>query len=112
MTQEPANTEQSDMLIFLTESNRVRAIGAIEIVSDVCLTIAIVCKERRVVGEREVQPGDSLPFESGSRSADGPHAGDMLIVVDIADADAPAKRNTPAVADIPIVDDIEEGCTG
>src|SRR6185437_9868635 len=109
VTEEPTNAEQADMLAFLAESNRIGAIGAIEVIPDVCLTKAIVCKECRVVRQREVQPRDALPFESGSRPADGRHAGDMLIVVDIPDADAAAERNAPAITDTPIVDDIEQG---
>src|SRR5579864_3215804 len=100
------------MLAFLGEMNRVGSTRCIEIVSNVRLTETIIRKQRRVVREGESQPRNSLPFESHARSAKSRHTGNMFVVIDVADTDAAAKRDAPTIADVPIVNHVEQGGTG
>src|ERR1700687_2085709 len=91
--------------------DRIGRRGSVEICAYVCGPKAVVRKKGQVLVERKIQSGDSLPLKSRACAAQNSRAGDALIVVHVTAATAAADRYAPAIAKIPVIDDIEQGRT-
>src|SRR5258708_31185881 len=102
------------MLPVLEHVNRWSNLRSI-VVIDFRRAVSVVKCQIEIVGERVIEPSNALPHELSVRALRDLRvelADDMQIFVDNAGADAAADRKTPAVAQLKVIGEIDQGRRG